>query len=435
MKRVLIISLLILISSLAVFAGGRASSSAPVDLEKPVSMVLWTHEDVNRGVLERRLLRDFNAIHPNVTVDYQEYPSGRMRELLTVALSANQGPQIFNQGMVVIRDFVLEGRTTALDPAWIGERSIIDVKSRYIPRTLEGVELGNDLYGLPMEAGNQTIYLNKKMFREIGLNPETDYPKTWEEVMEISERIVRRNGEIITRRGFDFRYPEYFYFMPMVEQMGGLLVSEDGRTGVINDNAWLNFFEYMRQWGPTGKNLGGPSYAAARTAFDLDDGSVAMSVSGLYQQGRMMTNNPAFYNSMEWMIIPYPQFRDAVNDIACPFGVQYYVINVQTSQEEKIWGWRVIDFMLSHGEDYLRDAAILQPTLAVYESEVFKSMPYSDVFYNDMQKAKSNYYGPSSGLISDRLVSAVNRVMLQGEDPITVLPIFRREIQEILDQR
>ena len=433
MKKMLIMSLLILISGFTVFASGQRSA-APVDLTKPVSLVLWTHEDVNRSVLEKKLLKEFNAANPNVSVDYQAYPSGKIRELLTVALSANQGPDIFNQHYVVIRDFVLEGRTTALDPAWIGEKSIKDVKSRYIAGTLAGVELDNDLYGLPVECGNQTIYLNKKMLREVGLNPDTDYPKTWEDVMAVSEKIVKRNGDIITRRGFDFRYPEYFQFIPMVEQLGGRLVSEDGKTGVINDNAWLQFFDFFRQWGPKGKNLGGPSYQAARTAFDLDNGTVAMSSSGLYQQGRMRTNNPAFFNSGEWMVIPYPQWKNAVAHVAGPYGVQYYVINAQTSQEGKIWGWRAVDFMLSHGEDYLKDAAVLQPSFKVHQSETYKALPFSNVFFQDMQKAKPEYHGPSSSIISDRLAAAVDKVMLQGEDPKTVLVSFRKEIQDILNQ-
>ncbi len=39
---------------------------------------------------------------------------------------------------------------------------------------------------------------------------------------DISEKLVLRDGEIITRRGFDFRYPYYLISMiPMVEQLGG----------------------------------------------------------------------------------------------------------------------------------------------------------------------------------------------------------------------
>ncbi|MFO7964705.1 MAG: hypothetical protein R6U50_12350, partial [Desulfobacterales bacterium] len=37
---------------------------------------------------------------------------------------------------------------------------------------------------------------NKKYFRDVGLDPEEDYPKTWEEMMEVSEKRItcRKNS-------------------------------------------------------------------------------------------------------------------------------------------------------------------------------------------------------------------------------------------------
>ncbi|MCL2477980.1 MAG: extracellular solute-binding protein, partial [Treponema sp.] len=228
MKKIILVLLLAFAVCTVISASGTGQGSA-ADLGAPVSLVLWTHEDPNRSILEKNFVEQFRAANPNVSIDYQQYPSGQMRELLTAAFSANQGPNIFNQSQSVIRQFVLEGRTEALDPAWIGERSINNVIGRYLPGALEAVELGGKIYGLPLEYTNHCMYLNKKIFRDAGLNPDTDYPKTWEDVMTISEKLVQRNGEIVTRRGFDFRYPEYTSsFLPMVIQLGGQLVSDDG---------------------------------------------------------------------------------------------------------------------------------------------------------------------------------------------------------------
>ena len=435
MKKILLLSTFILILCGTVFAAGRSDQKA-ADLSAPANLVLWTHEDPNRSVLENRFIKEFNAANPNVTVDYQQYPSGRMRELLTVAFSANQGPDIFNQSQGVIRQFVVEGRTAALDPSWIGEKKIDDVVNRYIPGALEAVQFEGNLYGLPLEYTNICLYINKKIFREAGLNPETDYPKTWDDVMALSEKLVQRNGEIITRRGFDFRYPEYTYgVLPMVNQLGGQLVSDDGKKAIIGDDAWLQFFEYMRQWGPKGKNLGSPTYGAARTEFDLNKNQIAMSLSGLYQQSRMKTSNPDFYNSGDWMVVPYPQSRNGKAEVASYIATHYYLVNTQVSQEHKIWGWRFIDFMLSHGEDYLREVNLVQPTQKLFDSAYFKSIPYSDVFLHDYKLGKLTYYADNSAAINDRMQAAVEAVMLQGDDPKTVLVNFRRDVQALLDEQ
>ncbi|QQO07512.1 ABC transporter substrate-binding protein [Breznakiella homolactica] len=436
MKRnVLLTALLLMVVALIPLSAKGGSDVSSADLEAPVTLMIWTHEDPNRTVLEKRLIDEFTKLHPNVTVDYQTYPSSKMRELLTVAFSANQGPDIFNQNQSVIRQFVLEGRTAALDPAWIDEKNIKNVVDRYIPGALEAVELDGQIYGLPLEYTNLCMFVNKAIFRSAGLDAEKDYPKTWEDVMALSEKLVIRNGEIITRRGFDFRYPSYTQqFLPMVEQLGGKLVSDDGRKAVIGDQAWIQFFEYMRQWGPKGKNLGGPTYVAARTAFDMNKNEIAMSESGLYQEARMKASNPEFFNSGDWMIVPYPQFKNAVREKAGDIACHYYLVNSQISKAKQIWSWRLVDFMLSHSEDYLTEVNLVQPTYKLFNSETFKAIPYSDVFLHDMERGNLVYYGPSSSAINDKMKAAVESAMLQGEDPARVLEKFRKEVQDILDQ-
>ncbi|MFI3257250.1 MAG: extracellular solute-binding protein, partial [Spirochaetales bacterium] len=249
-----------------------------------------------------------------------------------------------------------------------------------------------------------------------------------------SEKIVQRNGQILLRRGFDFRYPSYTQqFIPMVEQLGGKLVSDDGKTGVIGDEAWLQFFEYMREWGPHGKDLGGPTYTAARSVFDLDNNEIAMSESGLYQQSRMNSVNPDFYNSDDWMVIPYPQWSNATQVSNGKIAAHYYVVNGQSAEAKQIWAWKLISFMLSHSEDYLEQVNLVQPTYELFESEAFKNIPYSDVFAKDLENATLTYFGSGSTAMNDKLKSAVEDVMLQGKDPKTVLESFRKDIQEIID--
>ena len=435
MKKAVWICLVVMMALLMPLSA-KGVQEVALDLSAPVKLTIWTHEDANRKKLEQQLISEFTALNPNVTVEYQTYPSGKMRELLTVAFSANQGPDIFNQSQSVIRQFVVEGRTSALNPAWIGEKSLKDITDRYLPGALEAVEFEGGIYGMPLEYTNLSMYVNKQIFRDAGLDAEKDYPKTWEDVMAVSEKLVQRNGEIITRRGFDFRYPSYtMQFLPMVEQLGGKLISDDGKTAIIGDEAWLKFFEYMRQWGPKGKNLGGPTYVAPRTAFDLNKNEIAMSESGIYQMARMKTVNPTFYNSGDWMVVPYPQWTDAKQEVAGAIACHYYLVNGQIPEVNQVWAWRLVDFMLSHSEDYLKQVNLVQPTYKLFASEAFKAIPYSDVFVQDMERAKLVYYDDISSAVNDKFKAAVEAAMLQGEDPAKVLVSFRKAVQDLIDQR
>jgi multiple sugar transport system substrate-binding protein len=432
MKKILV-ALIIALVTLPMFAKGQ--SEEVFDMSAPVSLTIWTHEDPNRKPMEKAFIEEFCKQNPNVSVDYQTYPSSKMAELLTVAFSANEGPDIFNSNQSVIRQFVVEGQASSLNPAWLGYTNLDEIQSQFLPGSLSAVEFEGGLYGLPLEYTNFCTYLNKNIFIDAGLDPDTDYPKTWEDVMSVSEKLVQRNGEIITRRGFDFRYPSYtMQFLPMVEQLGGKLVSDDGKTAVIGDEAWLKFFSYMKEWGPTGKNLGGPTYVAARKAFDNNKNEIAMSDSGLYQQGRMEKNNPNFYNSDEWMVIPYPQWEDAVQQVSGHIACHYYLVNGNVSTAKQQWSWKLVNYMLSQDEAYLNNVTLVHPKYELFESQTFKDIPYSDVFKSDMEHATIVYFDKSSSAIGDKMKAAVERVMLQGDDPEKVLISFRRDVQEILDQ-
>lgn len=155
------------------------------------------------------------------------------------------------------------------------------------------------------------MFINKKYFREVGLDPEKDYPRTWEDMVRISEKLVIREGQILKRRGFDFRYPYYLTFLlPMVEQLGGSLFSEDGKSAIMNDEAWLKVLRFFKEWGPNGKNLGSPTYPAARKEFNRDNNTVAMCLSGLYQILRIKAENPEFLREQRMDGRSIPRFRE-----------------------------------------------------------------------------------------------------------------------------
>ena len=432
MKRIISLSLLLAL------ALGAAVAQAPTVAAlkgKKVEITLWTHEDVNRMPMEKGFIAEFMAANPGVKVNYVVYPSGKIREILTTAFAANQGPNIFNLELFDEYPFMTNGRVAPVDYKMAGYKNLNDLVAKYQPGMIAPVVEGGKAYGLPLELTNWCVYLNKKIFREAGLDPEKDYPKTWEDVMAVSEKLVKRNGQIITRRGFDFRYPYYLTsVVPMVEQLGGQLVSKDGKTAIINDAAWLKVLSYFQEFGPSGKNLGSPTYTEARKAFDLNNDQIAMSISGLYQEARIKNSNPDFYNSKDWMVIPFPQWKDAKTKVPCNYYGHYYMVNAQSSKLQQQASWALLSFMLSHGESYLTQVNTVQPTTALMSSKTFKDIPYSSVFAKDMAAAHMVYYGASSSKIESLLKEAFEGVMLTNTTPQAALDKLRKDVNAALNE-
>ncbi len=161
---------------------------------------------------------------------------------------------------------------------------------------------------------------------------------------------------------------------------------------------------------------------------------MGMCLSGLYQAGRIRKQNPEFYNSKEWRVVPYPKFKNAVNDVAGAYYGHYFVVNAQKPKENQEMPWKLIGHLLRHSEEYLSKVVLIQPTVKLMASETFKAMPYSDVFKNDMERGHIVYYGANSAKIQQHVREAVESVMLAGMAPEEALKKLKRKAQEALEE-
>ncbi len=429
MKKTIIALMLVL----AIFVPLFAQGTTEVEDNSPIVLEFWTHEDAARQALEEKYIAEFCEMHPNVTVNVTKQSAEKLRELVQTAFAAGEGPSFFNLPIENEYQYIEAGRVAPCDYKTLGFKDAKDLLAYYEDGMIDAVYYDGDVYGLPLELTNWSIFMNKKVFRDAGLDPETDYPKTWEDMVEVSKKIIIRDGDIITRRGFDFRYSyELTYFVPMVEQLGGSLSETEG---CVNKDAWVKALTFMQNWGPSGENLGSPTLTAARKLFNKDNNDIAMANTGLYQEARILSDNPNFYNSGEWMVAPYPVFKDAVKDVAgCYYG-HFYMVNADKSEREQKMAWELIKYFLlteGHAEEYLTQVGLIQPTKSLMNGETYANMPYSEVFKNDFARSHIVYYKKGASEIQSQINSAIKQVMLQGVTPSDAYDALQKNVLEIL---
>jgi multiple sugar transport system substrate-binding protein len=395
----------------------------------------WTHTDDNRTRIEDKYIAEFEKLHPNVEIKRVVNEASKMGDIVLTAFAANNGPDIFNLPIEQEYGYICNKRVAPVDYRALGYKSLAALKDDYAANTFEPVTMNGKIYGLPLELTNWCIFINKKIFRSVGLDPEKDYPKTWEEMADVSEKLVLRNGEILIRRGFDFRYPYYLVsFLPMVQQLGGDLISADGKTAIVNDQAWIKALNFMKEWGPHGRNLGSPTYINARKIFDKDNNDIAMCLSGFYQEGRLKNDNPEFFDSGEWMVVPFPVFEDAVENQGCAFYGHYLMVNDSIPKKKQKIAWEFIKYMLDHPMEYLTEVNLIQPRKNLVNSEFFKELPYTDVFMDDMERSKAVFLHQNGYQFEQYIREAIEAVMLSGTKTEEALKTLKRNIQEVLDE-
>ena len=111
------------------------------------------------------------------------------------------------------------------------------------------------------------------------------------------------------------------------------------------------------------------------------------------------------------------------------------MVNSQIPEEEQKEAWKFINFLLSHAEDYLREVALVQPRRELLESELFKSMPYSDVFMADLERAHPVYYGAASWQINELIKEAIENVMMSNTTPEDAVAKLKTAAQELIDNQ
>jgi multiple sugar transport system substrate-binding protein len=191
----------------------------------------------------------------------------------------------------------------------------------------------------------------------------------------------------------------------------------------------------MKNWGPNGLNLGSPTYKNARKLFNQNNNDIAMATTGLYQEARILADNPDFYNSDDWMVVPFPTFENAVKDVAASYYGHYYMVNADESEATKEATWQLIGYMLSHGEEYLENVNLIQPTTALMNSETYHNKPFSKVFSDDFERGHVVYFGANSRELQNLLRTSVESVMLQNIDPEQAYQQLKASAQELIDEQ
>lgn len=392
----------------------------------------WTHADPNRTVLEEELIAAFEGRNPGIRVERRTWDSQQISGTVQAAFAAQRGPDLFNLQIEHAAQYIDSGTVTPVDLAAFPYQTKEGVLEAYRPGVLDPVIRGDRIYGLPLELTNWALYLNRRIFREAGLDPDRDYPQTWEDVVAVSEQLVVREDRRPVRRGFDFRYTDYLIAVaPMVEQLGGVLVAEDLQDVIVGQDAWLTLLEFFREWGPAGRYLGTPYLENARSLFNLDNNEVAMAHTGLYQQGRMRVENPQFRESGDWMVVPFPQFHRDRPPVASRIYGHYMMVSSEAPPAVREAAWRLVAFFLDHAERYLEEVYIVQPTNALMDSDLYRSIPFSEVFLQDMERATVVYHGPHSAELQELLRRAVESVMFDEATAPQAYAALRAEAREL----
>lgn len=183
-------------------AAPAAEEAAPAEVSELSGELTFWSGYPEMAPLYDKVIADFQALHPNVTVTYLTHPLREYEQKLATTLPTQTGPDVFEGSLYANLKFVELG---LLDPTpqWVLDR----LEGAHDASVIEYNTVDGARYGIPFFEGRPAIYYNTDCFEEAGLDlPSASEPTDWDTLMDYAQKTTQRNeaGEV-TRSGLSLR--------------------------------------------------------------------------------------------------------------------------------------------------------------------------------------------------------------------------------------
>lgn len=179
----------------------------------------------------------FLELYPDVNVNAPE-GSLEQQQFLTAVASGNP-PDLIYTGRDVLSTYAARGALMPLEDCVANFG--IDL-SQYRPSAVEQVTVDGTLYGIPEFFNVILMLMDDDVLAEVGLTPEDIDTSDWDQIAAVNEQMTAYDGDTLTRIGFDPKLPEFFPLW--VRANGGQLISDDGRTAMLNTPEAIEALEF-----------------------------------------------------------------------------------------------------------------------------------------------------------------------------------------------
>lgn len=416
------------------FAALVAAHLAGSALAQQASITWWEHSNPPTNKYSQELVDAWNKQHPDVRVQYDFFAMTPYFKKLTVALSTKSAADMFTVIDSLLPSFTTKNVVAPIHPEWLGYKNLEDMKKAYLPGALEGYIHNGKLYAVPVTSAVLSLYINTDHFKEAGLDPEKDYPKTWDDIGRIGQKLVKKEGKTITREAFDFAMHSSQWTMwqvdALVRQYGGSILNEAGTKCTANSEAGIKAMQtramFVRKY-----QISDPTVSVATTALPADDlakGRVSMFIT---HPGSVAQFGPALMQHIK--VVPLPQVNPA-KPVTIVYGFAF-AVNPYIPEAKQKTVHELIRYLVQDAKAWYDKTTYLSPRanfLQLPGMEEAKKTGYVDIFVKDSSIGRFVTRSPQFLEIADAMHRAMERVVLKGEDEKKSLDRACADIDEAL---
>ncbi|MGO9309331.1 MAG: ABC transporter substrate-binding protein [Spirochaetia bacterium] len=394
----------------------------------------WTETTFDK--INNHAVELFQAKHPNVTVKLLLLPDADRVKTIRTALAANGDIDSFALSNGDAAEFLSSGQAVQIDPKGFGKSTIQDVVAMWNPGAIEsagGVWEGK-YYGIPVELSDYVAWVNVADMTEAGLDP-ANKPATWDDFHAMTKKLVKEDGGVRTRNGFECNGKaglfSFLVVSDMMQQLGldwgtdkGFLASMDKTDLLVKGLKNYTDFVTEKSWDPGFSGEDRQGFANNKTATMLTGGTWFWGVIDTGSVPRKDANP-----------FPYPRFADGKDLGGMGYGNSIYVSRLA---KHPVLTFEWLDTMASQPNEFIK-AGLFQPRKTLSDGSVAldpsmgqQSIPFfNEVFKGELTKTAVWLSSVKTAQIQDAVWGAVSRVIYQNvsvEDSVAQMQTDSRSI-------
>jgi len=173
-------------------------------------------------------IKDFKSQYPDVTLKCAE--GGLNDQQFLTAVQGGSPPDLIYMDRGKIGTFASKGAIQSMDDCV--SKAAIDM-ANFRDAAVKQVTFDGKVYGIPEFFNVVVVVIDNKVLKDAGLTADDIDTSNWDGLKAANEKMLKKNGNKISRIGFDPKLPE---FLPLWAKINGVdIISDDGKTSNLAD--------------------------------------------------------------------------------------------------------------------------------------------------------------------------------------------------------
>ncbi|MCI1966475.1 MAG: ABC transporter substrate-binding protein [Oscillospiraceae bacterium] len=398
---------------------------------KTVEIEFWYGLGGKLGDTMKGMIDDFNASQSEVKVKGVAQGSyDETYQALQAAIASGTAPACFLTDSPGVHNLAEKNVLADVTP-YINKNSDFNLDDM-VPAFLAPAQIDNKLYGIPAYGTTQLFYYRKDLFEKAGVS--ADVLNSWEDLEKASAKLAQKSGDTTSVYAWEPMWGSD-NMVDAVLSAGGSVLSEDGKTVTIDDQVWINTWEYFRRNIFDNKTMrihsGGQGWEYwYSTIDDAMQGKAAGYTGSSGDQGDLDFSKMAAHEQPGWN---GQQGKPSASS-------RFVAIPASVSDEQKAaaFQWMTYYSSAANTAKWSMASGYIPVRLSAQDDPTYKAYleknPQAAIPLQQASHASPVFLDPTDGKITDILSKACDKVEIENQPVAEVLKQAKIEAQKALDQ-